>query len=494
MGELIQLKQVNFSYDNKTKVINAIDFSISKGDRIAFIGKNGCGKTTLLKLISNVKKPTSGEINYNFPYEQLTFIQKFKYLITNNPNTIKKNFGYQFQKNNYPEDITIWDLFLLFDETKDKKAKKENILNLAKTYQAEHLLKRRMVELSGGQKQKINLILAIIHNPKILILDEISSGFDQETLKTSLEMVKTYIKSKDKTLLISSHNANEIKALTNRLVVISQGKIVATYNVSKMSLKKIEEILEKYASKFNDISKIFDFKHTKEARDYQREIKLVNLFKKYDDVFALEDINLDIKLGEKIGIIGHNGSGKSTLIEIISKTKKPSKGDILVSYENFEISVQFQSLKYPELYTLNELFYFVLRANKFEVDKAKMKKAFELFNISETWDKPYYELSGGQQQKFDIILALSTKPRLLILDELTTGLDINTRKMIISYLKTYLKSVKTTFLLITHNYEDLNLVDRVIILKKGRIFKDDLIKNIKFKELQKSLDTEEVRL
>jgi ABC-2 type transport system ATP-binding protein len=203
-------------------------------------------------------------------------------------------------------------------------------------------------------------------------------------------------------------------------------------------------------------------------------IKVGQLSKSYNGLMAVEGFNLSVKPGTVFGLLGANGAGKSTAIECILGTKKPDSGDISVLGMNpakqrkllFEnVGVQFQEANYQDKITVSELCEVTESLYKNPVHYHELLKQF---GLSDKVKSPVSELSGGQRQKLFIVLALIPNPKVVFLDELTTGLDVKARRDVWKILSG-LKSKGLTILLTSHFMDEVEaLCDNICILKKGQ--------------------------
>lgn len=204
-------------------------------------------------------------------------------------------------------------------------------------------------------------------------------------------------------------------------------------------------------------------------------IHVEQLCKSYDKLLALKDLSLSVKQGMVFGLLGANGAGKSTAIECILGTKKPDSGKVSVLGMNplterknlFEmVGVQFQDANYQEKITVSELC--EVTASLY-CESADYLNLLTRFGISDKLKTPVKELSGGQRQRLFIILALIPNPKVVFLDELTTGLDAKARRDVWNILSD-LKSKGLTIFLTSHFMDEVEaLCDCICILKHGSI-------------------------
>ena len=222
-------------------------------------------------------------------------------------------------------------------------------------------------------------------------------------------------------------------------------------------------------------------------------IKVENLFVKYGALSAVSDVSLTIPDGEAFGIIGRNGAGKTTLVETVEGLRKKTSGKISIDgidpsdqrkREDLYrlISVQLQSTSYPDKAKVGELckLFGSLCANPLNINELLLKfgllekankidKVLDLVSLSGYGSRMPNELSGGQKQKLSIVLALISRPKIIFLDELTTGLDVDARHELWKYLKE-LKKDGVTIILVTHYMDDVEMIcDRIGIMHNGQL-------------------------
>ena len=188
--------------------------------------------------------------------------------------------------------------------------------------------------------------------------------------------------------------------------------------------------------------------------------------------------SLDIKKGEKVGVIGSNGAGKSTFIKALLELVDYS-GEIKKDIDTKDIAVHMQFNNYAETVTVKDIIELIING-KIEKNQV-VKELIEFFDFSDCLNKIYKKLSGGQKQRLTLILVMASNSSLTIFDEVTSGLDFETREKLMKKLKEWYKYKDTTLILVSHYYEELeNLVDKLLILDNGKVVdfgnKKDLFK------------------
>lgn len=214
--DAVKITNVTKKYKNNL-VIKNLNLTIPNHARIGIVGPNGSGKTTLCEMIAQLRLPTSGTI------------------------TLKENLkiGMQLQEAKYPRGITGWDLVDYYLKTYNSNISVANIQKLLYFLDAENIIEKPISNLSGGQQQKINILLALIIQPDLLILDELATGLDLEARERIYQLLnQEVLNKKDLSMLIVSHNMNEIEQFCQQLIFMLNGEIIGTY--------EIKDIIKKY--------------------------------------------------------------------------------------------------------------------------------------------------------------------------------------------------------------------------------------------------------
>lgn len=196
---------------NSVLAVNDVSFSLKKGQFVALLGPNGAGKTTLVEMIEGIQKPDKGRI----VLDQKDWISHASYL--------RKKIGVCLQETKYMDFITVQEMIRLF--THIFKVPKTRISELINLFGADRYLTQHVNSLSGGQRQKVSLLLSLIHDPELLILDEPSTGLDPQIRREIWNLLLTY-KEKGLTLLLTTHYMDEAECLCDRIMFMDQGKIL----------------------------------------------------------------------------------------------------------------------------------------------------------------------------------------------------------------------------------------------------------------------------
>lgn len=221
-------------------------------------------------------------------------------------------------------------------------------------------------------------------------------------------------------------------------------------------------------------------------------IKVSNLKKKYKEHLAVDNISFSVNEGELFAFLGENGAGKSTTINILCTILEKTEGEITVCGHALgkeddaireSIGIVFQNSVLDPKLTVKENLY--LRGSYYGLTKKEITKRLESFSahfeMDDIWNRKYEKLSGGQRRRVDIMRALIHKPKILFLDEPTTGLDPKSRKLVWDYINHLRKDKGMTIFLTTHYMEETREADKVVILDRGRIIEQGTPAELKTK-------------
>lgn len=201
-----------------------VSFNIERNKNLALIGANGAGKTTLIEMVIGINRPDQGEFKYNFSYLK----------------SFKEKIGIQFQDSNYPFGIRAKDIIWYFLKAYNIKMGDEELKSLVKQFGVSEFYNKNCSGLSGGQQQRLNLLLSILHKPKLLFLDELSTGLDIKIRTNIKTFIKKYAEDNGITIVIISHDMDEVAYLCKDVITMKDGKV--------MDVTTVDRILHKHAS------------------------------------------------------------------------------------------------------------------------------------------------------------------------------------------------------------------------------------------------------
>ena len=278
-----------------------VSLEFESGKIYALLGENGAGKSTLVKILSGVIQPDNGQIFLNN-----------KVLKLNSPIDAKKNkIGMVFQHFNLFETLSVFEN-LIIDSNESRENLREKIKSIMEKYNFSIDLDIPVLNLSAGQKQKVEIIRCLIRSPEVLIMDEPTSVLtEQETIELFSSLKQ--FSEEDILIIYITHKLKEVMSLCDEVAVMRKGQLVS---VSKIVDEKIETLANKMVGQnLKNVKK----KISKE-KSTEQLIKISNLNFSSDDPFEtnLKNINFDVNRGECLGIAGISGNGQSELFQILS--------------------------------------------------------------------------------------------------------------------------------------------------------------------------------
>ena len=473
---IIEFRNVSYSKNNNM-ILENISFSLKKNKYNVIIGKNGSGKSTILKLIVGLEKISGGKIFID--NEELVYKRDELY-------KIRKKTGIVFQESNeyiIGETVAESLIFGMENNRIPLEKMKENMDKYIKLFQLENIIDKKTVNLSGGEKQKVALAGAVITEPEIILLDEVTEMWDKATKDKMNGIIEEFLKD-GKTVVSVTHNPEEIKRSDNIVFITEEGKIVTgkSEEINKIIEKKENteinhEVISEYSADLTKIS----------LKEEEIKVKIKDISYYYEkERKIIDSFSVNIPKNSITAITGKSGTGKTTLIEIISglaflgenfsgeigynfrNENKEKEDEKLLLYKNiserelYEIrkrmGIVFQNTgeQFFSGTVLEELEYNITKKYKIKNRKSKelsdrINEIAELFGYDEKFlMKSPFVLSGGEKKMLGLALAVCLEPEILILDEPTGALDYN---MTIKFMQIVEKTKKngTTIILVTHD-------------------------------------------
>ena len=478
---IIEFRNVSYSKNNNL-ILENISFSLKKNKYNVITGKNGSGKSTILKLIVGLEKIDDGEIFID--NEKLLYERDELY-------KIRKKTGIVFQESNehiIGETVAESLIFGMENNRIPLEKMKENMSKYVKLFQLEDIIDKKIVNLSGGEKQKVALAGAVITEPDIILLDEITEMWDKITKDKMNGIIENFLRN-GKTVVSVTHNSEEIRKSDNVVFITEEKKIITGKfdEISQMIQKdENEEISHKMISEY-----YADLKETS-IKEENIKIKIENVSYYYEkERNVIDNFSVNIPKDSIIAITGKSGAGKTTLIEIMSGLiflgenfsgeieysfrSENTENEKLLLYKNIsekdlseirkKMGIVFQNTgeQFFSGTVKEELEYNIMKKHKIKNRKSeelsnrieelsnRINEIAEIFEYDEKFlMKSPFVLSGGEKKMLGLALAVCLEPEILLLDEPTGALDYN---MTIKFMKIVEKMKKdgTTVLLVTHD-------------------------------------------
>ena len=449
----------------KQKAIDNLSVQIKRGRMIGVIGADGAGKTTLLRLICGLLKADAGRINV---LEKNPLVDKTQ---------LMQKIGYMPQKFGLYEDLTVLENLKFFAALKNVAAEFD-FLPLLRFADLDKFQNRLAGKLSGGMKQKLGLICAMLGVPELIVLDEPSVGVDPVSRQELMKMVKQSVQAHT-TVLWSTAYMDEAMAF-DEVIVLDKGKVI--FQGKPLDLgKDAVEFEEKIVSLMGGAH----IRPSVLARNYpifnldaKYGVEAIDLSKKYGGFWAVENNSFQIKKGEIFGLLGPNGAGKSTSFKMMCGLAKPTSGtakimgiDIIKFPEKARAHLGYMSQKfslYPNLSVIENLRFFAgAYGMQGKVADKAIKRMCAIFGFRKFLNVNAYELPLGYKQRLAFACAVMHEPPVLFLDEPTSGVDVLTRKEFWNHLNA-LSKIGVTILITTHFMDEAEYCHRISLFYQGK--------------------------
>lgn len=492
--QFVELKNISKKFGNIIALDN-VSFSIEKGKIYGLLGGNGAGKTTLMNILSGLYKADKGEIRING--------RKVK--IASPVDALKYKISMVYQHFTLVSVFTAEENIILGTRIKkepllDLKEEEKKILRLMEEFKLKIDLKRKVNDLSVGDKQKVEILRALYRKSELLILDEPTTFLVPSEVDRLFNALRTIIKKEKISVIFITHKIEEAMTICEKIVVLREGHKVGTLDKRKASLKNLTNMM---VGRSIDIEKsiIFSRRFPREKVSFKKGEPILtvrNLCVMKEGVPVVKNCSFNVFRGEIFGIAGITGNGQQELVEALMRLRKIESGKITSIKGNSTRDLLEGGIAYiPEdriengflpLSTVAENLVLGYHksdpfSKKFFLNlKAIQNNASGLiskFNIKTPNEKEIASrLSGGNIQKLLVSRIFSKQPKLIIAHNPTRGLDIPSTEFVLKeFLKQENKGVGILF--ISEDLNQLLLVsDRIGVIYKGEIV--DVIEKEKF--------------
>ena len=519
---MVSIQNLSVEFSAKTLFDN-INYVINKRDKIALVGKNGAGKSTMLKIIAGLQKPTGGQVSapqdITIGYlpqqmeinDSLTVIQEVRKEFAHIDEmhaTLERMNNELVSRTDYEspeyqaliERMTTLTERIAMEESENRDAEMERTLTgLGFNREDFH---RPTAEFSGGWRMRIELAKLLLTHPDVLLLDEPTNHLDIE----SIQWLEQFLINKANAVVLVSHDKAFIDNVTNRTIEISLGKIYDySVNYSKfveLRKERIEQQMRAYQNQQKQIAETeefierFRYKATKSVQVQSRIKQLAkidrievdevdtshlnlkfppaprsgdypiiteNLGKRYGDHLVFSDTTFTIKRGEKVAFVGKNGEGKSTLVKCIMG-EIPFDGTLKIGHN---VKIGYFAQNQAQLLDGEMTVFDTIDKVAVGDIRTKIRDILGAFMFGgEDSDKKVKVLSGGEKTRLAMIRLLLEPVNLLILDEPTNHLDMKTKDI----LKQAIKDFNGTVIVVSHDREFLDgLVEKVYEFGGGKV-------------------------
>lgn len=509
----LNVENISKSYGELT-LFEDLSFSIHKDQKVAFVAKNGTGKTSILNILENTDTPDSGQIIFRKDIV-VSFLPQEPYL--NSDLTVEETI---FSSGNPILDvISNYEKALLNPDDADEyqKAFEQMDIHSAWDFETQYKqilfklkldnLQQKVSSMSGGQRKRLSLANALINKPDLLILDEPTNHLDLEMI----EWLEDFFAKENITLFMVTHDRYFLERVCNEIIELDQGKLYSYKGNYSYYLEKKEARIEQEATETGKAKQLYkkeltwmrrqpkarttksksriddfaDIKHRAHQRRNDHEVQLElnmerlgskilelkKISKAYKDKVILDGFNYMFQKGERAGIIGKNGTGKSTFLNILTQTAQPDSGKIVVG-ETVKFGYYTQGGITPKpnqkvIDIVREYGDYIPLKKGRQISAQQLLERF-LFDRKKQYDF-VEKLSGGERKRLYLCTVLIQNPNFLILDEPTNDLDIVT----LNVLESFLLDFPGCLLVVSHDrYFMDKVVDHLFVFRGNGVVED----------------------
>lgn len=470
---ILEMKGITKEFPG-VKALERVDFRVIEGRVMALLGENGAGKSTLMKILTGVYQRTSGEIYYNGQ------AVRFK----NSKESQDKGIAIIHQELNLIPQLTIAENIYLGREPINKFRK----INWKKLFKDSNALLKKLGvsedsrtlvgELSIGKQQMVEIAKALSLNTQIIVMDEPTDALtDKETLK--LFEVIDNLKREGRSIVYISHRLKEVFEICDYATILRDGTFIAEHPVEELTEDKIVELMvgRKLTEQFPRI----------EANNGGIALDVKGFNNEY-----LKNVSFRVNKGEILGVSGLMGAGRTELAKTIFGAIKKESGEIAIDGKKINIKSPEQAIREGLSYVSEDrkgdgLFLGLSVKKNMSMSALKsLSNALWKINGKEEEDiaqgfikdmsirtpgteQMIKNLSGGNQQKVAIAKSLVTRPKVLILDEPTRGVDVGAKKEIYDIINRFKKEGMAIIMISSEIVEILGMSDRIMVMHEGKV-------------------------
>ena len=481
-----EIKNLGFTYPKKAEpALSEIDLTVEYGEFVVLCGQTGCGKSTLLRNLKTVLTPygkIDGEVRfYGTPLSEISQREQ------------ASRIGYVLQDpDNQLVTDKVWHelAFGLENLGYDQDTIRLRTAEMASFFGIQEWFHKNVDQLSGGQKQLLNLAAVMAMQPDVLILDEPTSQLDPIAAADFLETIRRINLEIGTTVILSEHRLEEVLVMADRVVVLDKGKVIVNAPPAMVgsALAKADhpmlaamptpmQVYERLGLRDGEekgpltvregrnwLTGLFSDREMKTNRlprtewELEKEpsaIRMKDVWFRYEknEKDVIKGLTLSVPTGKISCVVGGNGTGKTTALMIIGGLRKPYRGNVDIGGASLAILPQNPQSLFLEKTVHLDLLELLDRKDMSDEEKEEeVRRVAKLVGIESFFESHPYDLSGGEQQLVALAKILLLDPDILLLDEPTKGIDSHGKERLAGILKRLAEKGKT-ILLVSHDIE-----------------------------------------
>ena len=514
---MLKIENVNFKYPGqKENTLNNLSLEINEGTFLAIVGSNGSGKSTMCKLFNGIIPHFFvGDMEGKISVDEVDTLTSSVSHLSTKVGYVYQDFENSIVRPTVLDEVSFAALNNGYEDYKERAIEALEILDLI------HLKNDYVWQLSGGQKHLVALAAVLSTKPKYIIIDEPVAQLDPFHAKQTYEKLKLLNEKYNITIIVIEHHTEFIADYCKEVVLLKSGQVKWKKDV-KSALSSVEELMEcnifppqvtqvaynlygnstrglpitvEEGKEFFCKEELFVKSYCEEdVKDLVETVEFENLVAGYRDYnknnkIIIENMNVKFYEDERIAVVGNNGAGKSTMLKMISRLIKPISGNVKINKESIvkkspeEVcnKVSYIQQNPEEMFiddTIEKDVAYFLKSREVENYEDIVEGILEQLNLVDIKEKDARLLSGGQQRRVSLAIGMGMTPEVILLDEPTASLDINSRRELLKLLEILKKYIKTS-IIATH---DMQLVadwaTRVIVMNQGTIIFDGSTKEL----------------
>ncbi len=452
---MLTVNNISKSYGS-VQALRDVSLSVKEGEIFGLIGPDGSGKTTLFRIIATLLLADKGTATVD------------GHDVVSGMREIRSRVGYMPGKFSLYQDLTVEENLEFFARLFGTTVEAGYDDIKAIYSQIEPFRKRRAGALSGGMKQKLALSCALVHSPRLLLLDEPTTGVDPVSRKEFWQMLSS-LRERGITIIASTPYIDEIRCC-DRIAFMQEGEV--------KGVGRPDDILEEFRDVFCPEGISHSAKHLQEGAA-DNVIEVEHLMKVFGTFHAVDDISFSVRRGEIFGFLGANGAGKTTAMHILTGLNRPTSGtgrvagcDLTTEYEKIKSHIGYMSQKFSlyEDLTVREnirLFAGIYGMKPSDI-KRKMDALLDRLQFTGHADDLVKSLPLGWKQKLAFSVSIFHEPEVVFLDEPTGGVDPAVRRQFWELIYDAADRGITVFVT-THYMDEAEYCDRISIMVDGKI-------------------------